>query len=70
MKKDIITRIIWKIQRLAITKLYELFLWIILSGAIYTFVIRCVASNYRYNIYLDIFLLFFIYYAGYKIILE
>jgi hypothetical protein len=70
MKKDIITRIIWKIQNLAITKLYELFLWLMISGIIYTFIIRCITSNYLYNIYFDIFLLIFIYYACYKIILE
>lgn len=70
MKKDVITRIIWKIQQLATTQLYELFLWIILSGVLYEFILKYISSNYLYNIYIDLFLLLFIYYSCYKIILK
>jgi len=69
--KDIITRIMWKIQMLATTQLFELFLWIVISGASSALIVEYVRYNQHvYNIPLEIFLIVFAYYAGYKIILD
>ena len=69
--KDLITRIMWKIQMLATTKLFELFLWIVISGASSALIVEHIRYNQHiFNVPLEVFLILFAYYAGYKIILD
>lgn len=68
--KDIITKIIWKIQMLAMTQLFELFLWITISGAITEFMLMYLRNQHINNVFFEIFFIIFIYYAGYKLILK
>lgn len=69
--KDIITRIMWKIQILATTKLFELFLFITISGASSALIVEYLRYNQHvHNIPLELFIILFAYYAGYKIILD
>lgn len=69
--KDLVTRLMWKIQTLATTKLFELFLWITISGASSAIIIEHIRYNQHvHNIPLEVFLIVFAYYAGYKIILD
>lgn len=69
--KDIITRIMWKIQMLATTKLFELFLWIVISGASSALLVEYIRYNQHiHNVPFEILFILFVYYAGYKIILD
>lgn len=69
--KDLITRIMWKIQMLATTKLFELFLWIVISGASSALIVEYIRYNQHvHNISLEVFCILFAYYACYKIILD
>jgi hypothetical protein len=68
--KNFLARIMWKIQQLAITKLFELFVWIMISGAIHAFIIQYLIIQHLYTIYNNIFIFIFVYYAGYKILLD
>ena len=68
--KNFLARIMWKIQQLAITKLFELFVWIMISGAIHDFIIQYLIIQHLYTIYNNIFIFIFVYYAGYKILLD
>ena len=71
LMKNIITRIMWKIQMIATTQLFELFLWIAISGASSALIIEYMRYNqHMINIPLEVFLILFVYYAGYKIILD
>jgi hypothetical protein len=68
--KDLLTRIIYKIQQIAMTKLFELFLYIVVAGAIVSFTMNYLAIQHMNSIFSDIFVFLFVYYAGYKILLE
>jgi len=68
--KDLLTRIIYKIQQIAMTKLFELFLYIVVAGAIVSFTMNYLATQHMSSIFSDIFVFIFVYYAGYKILLE
>lgn len=68
--KDLISKIIWKIQMLAMTQLFELFLWVTISGAVTEFMLMYLRNQYVNNIFFEIFFIIFIYYAGYKLILK
>jgi len=68
--KNFLARIMWKIQQLAITKLFELFVWIMISGAIHAFIIQYLIIQHLYTIYNNIFIFIFVYFAGYKILLD
>jgi len=68
--KDIITKILWKIQILTTTKVFELFLWIVISGEIATLISNYLTNQHLTTIYYNIFLYIFVYYSCYKMILE
>ena len=68
--KDLISKIIWKIQMLAITQLFELFLWVTISGAVSEFLLLYFRNQHITNVYFEIAFVIFIYYAGYKLILK
>lgn len=68
--KDILSRILWKLQELSTTKIYELYFWIIVSGAISGLSLVYIKFDYGINnIYFDIIFTLFIYYIWYKILL-
>ncbi len=68
--KDIISKIIFKIQQIATSKTYELFFWIVISGAITNMLLNYLDHQYIINVYSAAIIAIFIYYFGYKIILE
>jgi hypothetical protein len=69
--KDLISRIMWKIQMLATTQLFELFLWITISGASSALLVEYLRYNQHVdNIIFEVIFILFVYYAGYKIILK
>jgi hypothetical protein len=68
--KDIISKIIFKIQQLATSKIYELFFWVVISGAITNMLLNYLDHQYLINIYSAAIITIFIYYFGFKIILE
>ena len=68
--KGIVEKILWKIQMIATTKLYELFFWISICGFISWALNNYIYTHYNPNYYFFIFITVFVYYTGYKIILE
>jgi len=69
--KDLISKIIWKINRIATTRMVDLFLWIILCGAISSMIITYLIKQHILNNFLyEVLILIFIYYSGYKLILD
>jgi len=68
--KNFISRLIWKFQQLATTKLAELFLWVIISGALLDIGASYFNTHNINNMYFRFFFIIFIYYTCYKIILE
>jgi hypothetical protein len=61
---------LWKIQLLFMTKLFELFLWIMAAGTITSLMINYLTAQHMNSIYSDIFLFIFVYYTCYKILLD
>lgn len=69
--KNLITKLIWKIQLLATTKIFELFLWITISGSVSALLLDYLSyTQHMNNIIIEVIFIIFCYYAGYKIILE
>jgi hypothetical protein len=69
--KDIISKIMWKIQMVAMTQLFELFLWITISGVSSALLVEYLRYNQHINnVIFEIIFILFIYYSGYKIILK
>lgn len=68
--KQILSKIIFKIQQLATFKLYDLYFWIIISGAISTMLVNYLIHQHIVSFYSGIVITLFIYYSGYKLILE
>jgi hypothetical protein len=69
--KDIITKILWKIQQIAMTKMPELFLCIVVAGTINIFLTNYLISHHiANNNYILISFTLFIYYSCYKIIID
>ena len=68
--KTLLARIMWKIQQIAITKFFELCLLMVVAGAITSFITQYLIIQHMDSIYSDIFVLVFVFYAGYKIMLD
>jgi ABC-type Mn2+/Zn2+ transport system permease subunit len=68
--KDIISRLLWKLQQLITKKLFELILWSMVAGTISVFISYYILYNYSNNIYNTIIVNILSYYACYKIILD
>lgn len=69
--KGLLTQLIYKIQMLAMTQLFELFLWITISGSVSALIVQYLRYQHIMNnfIFETIFIIF-IYYAGYKLIMK
>lgn len=52
------------------TKLFELFLYIVVAGAIVSFIMNYLTAQHMNSIFSDIFIFLFVYYSGYKILLD
>jgi hypothetical protein len=69
--KDLISKIMWRIQMIAMTQLFELFLWITISGVSSALLVEYLRYNQHVNnVIFEVIFILFIYYAGYKIILK